>query len=117
MRSSGKVKDPKGHQSGTYDFGYIQRVATKKGETQDLKWPDNSEQTKSIPFLNKKKIGERARLFNMKDIGKDVKFTSVEAVVYLEVGKGGKKSKKSIKLGTIGIALLDEQLKQLKKMK
>jgi hypothetical protein len=53
----------------------------------------------------------------MKDIGKDVKFTSVEAVVYFEVGKGGKKSKKSIKLGTIGIALLDEQLKQLKKMK
>ena len=117
MKSSGKVKDPKGHQSGTYDFGYIQRVATRKGEAIELKWPDNSEQTKSIPFLNKKKIGGRARIFNMKDIGKDVNFTSVKTVVYLEDPKGGKKSKKPIKLGTIGVALLDEHLKQIKKMK
>ena len=53
----------------------------------------------------------------MKDIGKDVDFTSVEAVVYLECTVKGKKLKKPIKLGTIGVALLDEHLQQLKKEK
>ena len=113
----GSVKDPTGHQSNGYDFGYIQRIATTKRESIKLKWPDKSEQTKSIPFLNKKKIGGEEPLFKIKDIGQEVDFTSVKAVIYLETDLKGKKIKKRIKLGTIGIALLDEQLKQIKKKK
>jgi len=110
----GKVKDPQGHQSVAYDFGYIQRVAETTKEMKKLKWPDNSEQTKSIPFLNKKKVGGKSPLFKNKDIGKEVNFSSVEAVVYLERSINGKKIKKRIRLGTIGVAILDEQLNKPK---
>jgi len=115
--SRGKVKDPQGHQSTAYDFGYIQRVAETVKEVKKLKWPDNSEQTKSIPFLNKKKVGGKTPLYKVSDIGKDVKFESVEAVVYLESSLNGKKLKKRIRLGTIGVAILEEQLKKPKRKK
>ena len=115
--AKGRVKDPAGHQSGPYDFGYIQRIATNMKERNKLKWPDNSEQTKSIPFLNKKKIGGKTPIFTVKNIGKDVEFMVLEAVIYLEKTKGGKKRKKQIKLGTIGIALLDEQINKNKRKK
>jgi hypothetical protein len=82
----GTVKDPTGHQSKDYDFGYIQRMPEDFDEYGKLVWPDGSAQPKSIPFLNSEA--------NLK-VGTSVTFDSVEAEVYHQ-GEC---------VGTIGIAI------------
>ena len=56
---TGKVKDPEGHQSVSYDFGYIQRE-----DKSSPKWEDKKHygQEKVIPFLNRGSDGKR--IFN-----------------------------------------------------
>ena len=83
----GTVKDPTGHQSGPYDFGYIQRIPENFSQLEDLAWP-GSTQSRVIPFLNKDKAKGPA-------VGTIVNFQSVQAEVYLD-GEC---------LGTIGIAV------------
>ena len=81
----GTVKDPTGHQSGPYDFGYIQRIPENFTQLEDLAWP-GSTQSRVIPFFNSEA--------NLK-VGTPVTFDSVEAEVYYQ-GKS---------VGTIGIAI------------
>jgi len=89
----GTVKDPQGHQSRSYDFGYIQR---KGGDN----WPDEQGRKKAIPFFNGKDHGKR--IFPKTKV--DVEFEVREAVVYLETDAEGNPLKNRIEVGTIGIA-------------
>ena len=82
----GSVKDPTGHQSQDYDFGYIQRIPESFNEYGELAWPDGSAQPKAIPFFNKE---------DCLKVGTPVTFDSVQAEVYLD-GEC---------IGTIGIAV------------
>ena len=85
----GTVKDPTGHQSKNYDFGYVQREAGAP------EWPDNGG-PKVIPFLNRVDNGDRI----YDKAGDPVDYVPRRAnVVY-----------KGRIMGSIGIALLKEQL-------
>ena len=96
---TGRVKDPQGHQSGAYDFGYLER--------NDLGWPDaNGQPTegpKVIPYLNVDK--ENKREHDYSDVNKtEVIFNSRKAhIIY-----------RGRILGSIGIALTEAQLLELK---
>jgi len=85
----GTVKDPAGHQSKEHDFGYIQR---EEGPP----WSEDEGPYKAIPFKNRDKNQDRIYT-KPKEIAK---FKSRTAeVVY-----------KGKVMGTIGIAVLKEQL-------
>jgi len=89
----GTVKDPQGHQSKSYDLGYLQR----KGKNN---WPDDMATKKVIPFFNGK--DHTKRIFPKAKV--DVEFEVREAVVYLETDAAGNPLKEKIEVGTIGIA-------------
>ena len=102
--AKGTVKDPTGHQSKDYDFGYIQR--------HDLGWPEQNGNPwhakltpKAIPYLNKSDLGENSPLHPRPGI--DVDFESREAVVCKENPDGS-----YTKVGTIGIAICTDPLQQ-----
>ena len=94
----GTVKDPTGHQSKSYDFGYIQRTEafSQDPETMEVHstlWADDLK-PKVIPFLNKpEKAGDDSTRPHAQ--GQTFDFKVVEAEVHYE-GKC---------LGTIGIAI------------
>ena len=89
----GTVKDPQGHQSRSYDFGYLQR---KGGDD----WPDEAGNKKVIPFFNGK--DHNKRIFPKPK--ENVEFEVREAVVYLEKDAEGNPLPSKIEVGTIGIS-------------
>ena len=80
--AKGTVKDPTGHQSKEYDYGYIKRGA--------LKWPGVN-RFKVIPFLSPRNA-EGEPLY---EIGEGVDFDVKEATITYNG-----------RTGTIGIAVL-----------
>jgi hypothetical protein len=95
----GTVKDPTGHQSSPYEFGFIKR--------NKLKWPKLN-RFKVIPYLNRDKPVNRAKPQDSTPIhshpGPSTIYASVEAFVYVKNSKG-----KTMELGNIGVAVLDSQ--------
>ena len=91
--AKGTVKDPEGHQSNSYDFGYIKR----KG---NYDWPDEMGRKKVIPFFNGN--DHENRIFPKPNV--DVDFEVREAMVYLEKDENGNPLPQKIPIGTIGIA-------------
>ena len=96
--AKGTVKDPTGHQSKSYDFGYIQRTEgfSLDEETKEIVstlWEDDLK-PKVIPFYNPRI--ENGRLYNFGDL---VEFDVKEAIINCE--EAGIKDQK------IGIAVVD----------
>ena len=104
--AKGTVKDPTGHQSGPYDFGYIQRTDGFSFDEQNrpisVLWPKDIT-AKVIPFLNKptKPGDDNSRPYAQ---GQPFDFDVVEA----EVHYAGEC------LGTIGIAVKQKPLETSK---
>jgi hypothetical protein len=98
--ANGTVKDPEGHQSKPYDFGYIQRL-----DDDPPRWPDHyiEDKKRAIPYLNRRDLGEEPRLHNPPDVDNNVEFVVREAVVCQKVTNGGVTTYTEV--GTIGIAI------------
>ena len=114
--SRGTVKDPTGHQSKSYDFGYIQRTEGFSLDSQNqpvsILWPEDIT-AKVIPFLNKPQNPEddTSRLHKKDD---DLDFNVAEAHIIISTFKTQKDTQKAVDdiagltyQGTIGIAVPD----------
>jgi hypothetical protein len=92
--AKGTVKDPTGHQSQPHDFGYLQR---QNESDPNLKWADETDKLKAIPFLTKKPDG------TIYEVGQELQFHPKTVGVF-EFRKFGGQVFVGPFLGTIGIA-------------
>ena len=108
--ASGKVKDPTGHQSGPYDFGYIKRLDNANWPEPDPKNdpgfdPEDDPKKKVIPYLNRVSPNENLDPVDpetqLRYILQDkVDFDVIKAKVI-----GLQEPFENVTLGTIGVAV------------